>query len=68
MTLDQWLHEGQGFVLRVENLYDDIDTITGVSGNSAQSLNERRIIMGWLEAAYTAGYDHAISNMTDDGK
>ena len=59
MTLDEWLGEQEGFSgPRILRLLDDIES---------PHVNNDRIIK-WLRTAYDIGYDHAMSQLQDDGK
>lgn len=68
MTFDQWLNEIENYSLRIERLYDDIDTVTGVDKTASEAVRNRGLIMSWMKAAYDVGYEDAMNRFMDDGK
>ncbi len=68
MTFDQWLNEIENYSLRIERLYDDIDTVTGVDKTVSEAVRNRSLILSWMKAAYQVGREHALAPMIDDGK
>ncbi len=61
MTFDQWFYETQGFALRCE--WFDADLVAFMDNKATNKDIEK-----WLKSAWQVGYEHAISNLTDDGK
>jgi len=63
---DDWFYEQEGFALRAERFYDEMDLMTG----GAPEANIK--IVKWLRAAYEVGYEHGRVEgpwlRTDDGK
>lgn len=51
MTFDEWLDEIEGFSLRRERLYDDLE---GFKNGDSQTH-----VMNWLRAAYDVGAEHS---------
>lgn len=68
MTFDQWLNEIENYSLRIERLYDDIDTITGVDKTASEAVRNRALMLGWLRAAYSVGYEQKELELLSDGK
>lgn len=68
MTFDEWLTEIENYSLRVERLYDDIDTLTGVDKTLSEQIRNRGIILNWLKAAYEVGREHEYEkNLEENG-
>jgi hypothetical protein len=59
-TFEDWFTELEGYSLRAERFYDEMDTHT--DGMTAIAM------VKWLRAAYEAGKDHAQEAYIDDGK
>lgn len=59
---DDWFYEQEGFALRAERFYDEMDKMIG----SSASDNFR--VIRWLRAAYEAGKEHALEPLQDDLK
>ena len=68
MTFDEWLNEIENYSLRIERLYDDIDTVTGVDKTASEAARNRSLILSWMKAAYDVGYEDASHRLMDDGK
>lgn len=60
MTFDEWLNEIENFSLRIERLYDDLDTITGVDKTASEAIRNRALFLGWMKAAYNVGYEQGL--------
>lgn len=63
MTFEDWFYEPEGFALRAERCWEDIQDYQG---------DNPEVILRWLKAAYTAGREHEnldwIQSHWDDGK
>jgi hypothetical protein len=59
MKFEDWLYETENYGLRLEHLYEDLADYQG---------DNVSIIIKWLEAAYSAGYEHRVLELMDDGK
>ena len=57
MTFDEWLNEIENYSLRIERLYDDLDTITGVDRTASEAVRNRSLLLSWMKAAYDVGYE-----------
>lgn len=56
MEFDDWFYGQEGFALRAERFYDDVE-------RTHSSNTERAITMvGWLRAAYETGKEHAAQS------
>lgn len=60
MTFDEWLNEIENYSLRIERLYDDLDTITGVDKTASEAIRNRALLLGWMKAAYNVGYEQGL--------
>lgn len=64
MNFDKWFYEQEGYSLRAERFYSEMDMLLG--GGPHDSIVE------WLKAAYTEGYLQArydtMKLIWDDGK
>lgn len=59
MTFEDWFNEIEGYALRGERFYDDLEFFRG---------DNPQIILRWLKSAYEAGHEHALNSHLDDGK
>jgi hypothetical protein len=66
MTFDEWFYEQEGFALRAERFYDDLECV--YSSNTDRAI----IMVGWLKSAYEEGYNQSrydtMKLYWDDGK
>ena len=51
--MDEWLDELEGFILRMERLYNDFPEV-----------EDKDKLLKWLEAAYNVGYEDGEGNMS----
>lgn len=67
MKFEDWFYEQEGFALRAERFYDDLER-----GGNGLTREEAITAVGWLRAAYKEGYDQArydtMKIFWDDGK
>lgn len=59
MTFDNWFNEVEGYALRSERFYEDLDYYRG---------DNPQVVLRWLKAAYEVGYKHGQLPLMDDGK
>lgn len=52
-NFNEWLNEIEGFGLRLERLYEDLNDYQG---------DNIEIVLKWLEAAYNVGYEDGRKN------
>ena len=64
MTFEEWLNEIEVFSSRQERLEEDILSIAVMTSSLSHSL-ARRIVYGWLEAAYAVGYNRGLCSIGD---
>lgn len=68
----KWFNEIEGFALRGERFYDDLDTITGIDKTASEASRNTSLMLDWLKAAYEEGYNQArydtMKLYWDDGK
>lgn len=63
MEFDDWFYEQEGFHIRAERFYEEMDMMLG--GAPDECIIS---IVKWLRAAYEVGKEHAIAPLLDDGK
>lgn len=59
MTFEQWLYGVEGFSLRFERLYEDLNDYQG---------DNIEIVLKWLQAAYDVGYEQGTINAKHDDR
>lgn len=68
MKFEDWFYEPEGFALRAERFYDEMDMFFG------KELSQQNMIkvVSWLRAAYEEGYNQSrydtMKLYWDDGK
>lgn len=69
MTFEEWFDEIEGYALRCERFYDDLDRLQQFNnGDYVPGDPTYQDIVGWLKAAYETGYEHRNIELMDDGK
>ncbi len=56
MTFDEWIFELEGFSMRIERLYESMDS----------SINMNKLVVDWLKAAYEAGREQGWADEHPD--
>ena len=57
MEFEDWFYEQEGFHIRAERFYDEMDMMLG--GTPEAGIIS---IVGWLRAAYEVGKEHATQS------
>jgi len=53
MQFDDWFYDTEGFALRAERFYDDLERTYSSNTDRATTM------VGWLRAVYEVGKEHA---------
>ena len=65
MTFDDWFNEIEGYALRAERFYDDLDNYANPKKTVEMAMRGNQTIVSWLRAAYETGQEDAMNNKQD---